>query len=254
MPPGQGGAVHYGGSHHGISLPNQTIYVNNLNDKLSKDILRRELYVLFSQFGSILDIVAMKTPKMRGQAFIVFQDIRAASIALSKLQDFEFYGKRLRIAYGRSKSDAVAKEEGTFVPRHKRKAGEGNAASARPKKVVSVAGAPAPVAAKGSSTAASSAPAAAAAPPPPAEPEVEDQPPNKLLFLSNLPVEITEIMLQTLFKQFPGLDEVRMVPGKPGIAFVEFGNETQSAQAKDTLQGFKLTPTNAMRITFAKQS
>jgi hypothetical protein len=40
-------------------------------------------------------------------------------------------------------------------------------------------------------------------------PEAEDQPPNKLLFLQNLPNEITEIMLQTLFKQFPGLSEVK---------------------------------------------
>ena len=48
--------------------------------------------------------------------------------------------------------------------------------------------------------------------------------------------------------------QVRMVPGKPGIAFVEFGSEAQSGQAKDTLQGFKLTPTNQMRITFAKKN
>ena len=37
---------------------------------------------------------------------------------------------------------------------------------------------------------------------------MEDQPPNKLLFLQNLPKEITELMLQALFKQFPGLTEV----------------------------------------------
>jgi hypothetical protein len=36
----------------------------------------RELYVLCSQFGSVLDVVALKTPKMRGQAFVVFQDLR----------------------------------------------------------------------------------------------------------------------------------------------------------------------------------
>jgi hypothetical protein len=34
---------------------------------------------------------------------------------------------------------------------------------------------------------------------------------------------------------------------------VEFTNESQATQAKDTLQGFKLTPQNAMRITFAKK-
>ncbi len=48
--------------------------------------------------------------------------------------------------------------------------------------------------------------------------------------------------------------QVRMVPGKPGIAFVEYGTEAQAAPAKDTLQGFKLTPTNAMRITYAKKT
>jgi len=82
----------------------------------------------------------------------------------------------------------------------------------------------------------------------------EEQAPNKILFLQRLPIEVNEVMLQALFKQFPGLQDVRMVPGKNGIAFVEFENDVQANQAKDTLQGFKLTPTNAMRITFAKKN
>ena len=82
----------------------------------------------------------------------------------------------------------------------------------------------------------------------------DDQPPNSILFLQRLPVEVNEAMLQALFKQFSGLQEVRMVPGKTGIAFVEFENEAQASQAKDTLQGFKLTPTNAIKITFAKKN
>lgn len=236
-------------------MPSQTIYFNNLNDKLSKEILRRELYVLCSQFGNVLDVVALKTPKMRGQAFVVFQDLRAASTALTKLQDFDFYGKRMRTAYSKSKSDAIAKEEGIFVPKHKRKAGEGNSIVPRHSKKSASGPAPAPAAASGTGAAAPAPPADAAAPAAPAPiPEAEDQPPNKLLFLQNLPNEITEIMLQTLFKQFPGLSEVRMVPGKPGIAFVEYGSDTQAGQAKDTLQGFKLTPTNTMRITYAKKT
>ena len=44
-----------------------------------------------------------------------------------------------------------------------------------------------------------------------------------------------------------------MVPGKTGIAFVEFQTAAQAGQGKDTLQGFKLTPTNALKITFAKK-
>lgn len=241
-------------------MPQQTIYINNLNDKISKEILRRELYVLCSQFGGVLDVVALKTPKMRGQAFVVFQDVRVASTALSKLQDFEFYGKRMRTAFSKEKSDAVAKEEGTFIPKHKRKAGEGNSLTHKhPKKTAHGPAAAAAGGAAGGAAADGAGQAAAPAAPAPAAaaaaiPDAEDQPPNKLLFLQNLPAEITEIMLQTLFKQFPGLTEVRMVPGKPGIAFVEYGTEAQAAPAKDTLQGFKLTPTNAMRITYAKKT
>lgn len=50
----------------------QTLYVNNLNDKLPKEQLKEELYLLFSQFGTILDVVALKTERMKGQAWIFF--------------------------------------------------------------------------------------------------------------------------------------------------------------------------------------
>jgi len=53
--------------------------------------------------------------------------------------------------------------------------------------------------------------------------------------------------------RFPGFKEVRLVPGRHDIAFVEFDKESQSTAAKDALQGFKITPTNAMKITFAKK-
>jgi len=55
--------------------------------------LKRSLYYLFSQFGHILDIVAMKTMKTRGQAFIIFKDLASATAALRSLQGFPFYGK-----------------------------------------------------------------------------------------------------------------------------------------------------------------
>lgn len=55
--------------------------------------LKRSLYALFSQFGQIVDIVAMKTMKMRGQAFVVFKELTAATNALRQLQGFPFYNK-----------------------------------------------------------------------------------------------------------------------------------------------------------------
>jgi hypothetical protein len=80
-----------------------------------------------------------------------------------------------------------------------------------------------------------------------------EQPPHHILFLTNLPEETNEMMLSMLFNQFPGFKEVRLVPGRADIAFVEFENEVQAGAAKDALQGFKITPNNAMKISFAKK-
>ncbi|CAK8692709.1 unnamed protein product [Clavelina lepadiformis] len=73
--------------------PNHTVYVNNLNEKIKKEELKKSLYAIFSQFGQILDIVAMKTLKMRGQAFVIFKDINSATNALRSMQGFPFYDK-----------------------------------------------------------------------------------------------------------------------------------------------------------------
>lgn len=55
--------------------------------------LKRSLYALFSQYGRILDVVALKTPKLRGQAWVVFTEITAASNAVRQMQNFPFYDK-----------------------------------------------------------------------------------------------------------------------------------------------------------------
>ena len=71
------------------------MYLTNLPDKLKKLDLRRALYTLFSTHGTVLDIVALKTTKMRGQAHIVFRDVYTSSQAMRSLQGYEFFGKEL---------------------------------------------------------------------------------------------------------------------------------------------------------------
>lgn len=73
--------------------PIQTLYINNLNDKLPKEQLKQSLYLLFSQFGTILDVVTLKTEKMRGQAWVSFLAVQSAVDAKNKLQGFDFFGK-----------------------------------------------------------------------------------------------------------------------------------------------------------------
>ena len=55
--------------------------------------LKKSLYAIFSQFGQILDIVALKSLKMRGQAFVIFKDINSGTNALRSMQGFPFYDK-----------------------------------------------------------------------------------------------------------------------------------------------------------------
>lgn len=51
--------------------------------------------MLFSTYGPVLDIVALKTMSMRGQAHVVFRDIQAATQAMRSLDGEEFLGRNL---------------------------------------------------------------------------------------------------------------------------------------------------------------
>ncbi|GMN37971.1 hypothetical protein TIFTF001_007249 [Ficus carica] len=250
--------------------PNVTIYINNLNEKIKLDELKKSLYAVFSQFGRILEVLAFKTLKHKGQAWVVFDDASSATNALRQMQGFPFYDKPMRIQYAKTKSDVIAKADGTFVPREKRKRHEEKGKKRKDQ-------IDANQAAMGLNPAYAGAYGAA-----PPESVVElptyitlfdvmqlsqipyaggvksvvpeaPAPPNNILFVQNLPHDATPMMLQMLFCQFAGFKEVRMVETKPGIAFVEYGDEMQSTVAMQGLQGFKITQQNLMLITYAKK-
>ena len=84
-------------------LPNQTLYINNLNEKIKvdgkktiyKSELKQAVFHLFAQYGEILEVHAKKTLKLRGQAFIVFKDLNAASSAKHGLNGSILFGNEL---------------------------------------------------------------------------------------------------------------------------------------------------------------
>lgn len=51
--------------------------------------------MLFSTYGPVLDVVALKTMKMRGQAHIVYRDVQTATQAMRALQGFELFGMQI---------------------------------------------------------------------------------------------------------------------------------------------------------------
>ncbi|KAI9671584.1 MAG: U2 snRNP complex subunit msl1 [Caeruleum heppii] len=97
--------------------PNQTnysLYCTNLPDKLQKQDLRLSLYTLFSTYGPVLDVVALKTMKCRGTAHIVYRDVQTSTQAMRSLQGFDFFGKEMRIQYAKTKSETISKLDGTY--------------------------------------------------------------------------------------------------------------------------------------------
>ncbi|CAG8848693.1 19258_t:CDS:2, partial [Racocetra persica] len=81
----------------------------------------------------------------------------------------------------------------------------------------------------------------------PTAPKGELEPQNRILYIQNLPPDVTDEMLSYLFEQYPGFKEVRLVPGKSDIAFVEYEADHQAAVAKEVLNGFKITHEKEMK-------
>lgn len=75
--------------------PNQSLYLQNLPEKLPKEDLKRALYMLFSTYGPVVDLNAVKSAKMRGQAHVLFKDIQTATQAMQQCQGLEFFGKEM---------------------------------------------------------------------------------------------------------------------------------------------------------------
>ncbi|KAL3530950.1 hypothetical protein ACH5RR_010272 [Cinchona calisaya] len=201
-------------------------------------------YSLLVVYGRILDIVSLKTAKLRGQAWVVFSEVTAASNAVRQMQNFPFYNKPMRIEYAKTNSDCIAKAEGTFDKKKKQE--EKAERKRRVEEAQETATPNGPRAERNGGPAAASRPGRTGA-----QEAVAD--PNNILFIQNLPNETTSMMLEVLFKQYPGFREVRMIEAKPGIAFVEFEDDIKSSVAMQALQGFKITPRNPMAITYAKK-
>jgi len=242
--------MHRGGQRYGDIPPNQTLFVNRLNEKIKIPELKCCLLELFSTYGEVIDIIASGSLKKKGQTFIVYRDISCATNALRALQGFNFLDKPMRIAYCKSKSDIVAHEDNTWKPRAKAGAAPKEDDKKKLANPAMRAGTPPPVKAK--SAAAPGAkmmahPGAGAT-----KSAGEDGQPSNVLFVENLPPEVNEMMLTMLFRQYPGFQEARLIKGR-NVAFIEYGDELQAGIAKHGLQGFMVTPEMALKIAFAKQ-
>lgn len=227
--------------------PNQTLYVKNIDWKVKKGLLRRALYSLFSRHGKVLEVIALRKDGLRGQAFIVMDSVAAATAALQAENGFTFFEKDLVIEYAKEKSDRIAKLDGTFVPKAKRRKTE----KQEQKEGGEEESKPPESAAEGQEETKDE--EGAEKKPDEAEDASEEspgEPPSRYLLAENLPSDCNEMMLGMLFRQYAGFKEVR-VP-RQGLAFIEFESEPHATVAKQRLQGFQITENDKLNLQYGK--
>ena len=97
----------------------ETLYVSNLNDKISVSDLKALIYEFFSAYGQVVAVQIVKKIPIRGTAFVSFKTVTQASIALRNSKGFILCGKELKVLFARKRSDPVLKLNGTYKPRYK---------------------------------------------------------------------------------------------------------------------------------------
>lgn len=80
--------------------PKETLYIQNINEKIKpKGIafayadIKYALFNLFEAFGQVLQVVAKRNDRMRGQAFVVFREVGEATAAKNNLNGYPIFGK-----------------------------------------------------------------------------------------------------------------------------------------------------------------
>jgi U2 small nuclear ribonucleoprotein B'' len=222
--------------------------------------MKTTLNNLFRHYGKVLDVVAHRNLRMRGQAFVSFPSADVALKAMKEVNKFPLYGKPMQITFAKTRSEAVVKAlspaefEAFHVERIKQKKRSRWDNPVRKKLKM-----------KKDALATGVMPDTTAAGPRRPTVQMPDEylPPNKILFVQNLPQDITKEALMVLFSpyvlvyscptstnvpdgiyymadRFENFYEIRMIPTKKDIAFVEYADEASATVAKDALHNSKL--------------
>ncbi|WVF69086.1 hypothetical protein IAT40_003860 [Kwoniella sp. CBS 6097] len=223
----------------------ETLYLQNLNEHVRIPVLKETLASLFKPYRPVLPVVAHRNVRMRGQAFVSFPDVESANEARKDVAEFPLYGKAIQISFARGRSDSVVKklDGDEQLEEHKKRRLEEKKIKRRNNPL------------RQKAQAKLKAEETGAAPLKKQRLQMPDEylPPNSVLFLQNLPEGTTSEDLREVFEVHPGLVEIRTIPAKKDIAFVEFADEGAATVAKDALHNFKIDGETKMKVTYARK-
>ena len=85
--------------------PSETVYIRNLKEDVKLNILKQEIQNIFKPYGEILQIIANKNIRMRGQAFVVFADVDGAQRAIDSVQGYALHDKPMVLNFAKTPSN-----------------------------------------------------------------------------------------------------------------------------------------------------
>ena len=173
---------------------------------------------------------------MRGQAWVVFGSVEAATKALNRLNDYVFFDKPIKAKFANENSDVIAKLEGKFVPREKKPetTSSGESTAKRAKLSNDTSSGPA----SGATTTGGGG-------------HDSNNPPGPILKVDNIPEDTSKESLIEIFSKYEGYLDLRHVPSKQ-LAFVEYKTTEYAKVVREGLRGYQISPSHKLRVNYAK--
>lgn len=228
-------------SDSGASVPSSaeinaqnTLYVNNLNEKVSLNKLKPVLDRLFGRYGSIVDISAHRNLRMKGQAFITYKDARSSARAIRKLQGRPIYKKPIRVTYAKTASDEENKLLGNTEAIDKRKEEKKQREETKQNKKVEERSLVTPSLSKNQVK------------------QWKSIPPHHILLLQNLQEhQLTVEYLEGKFSARNGFERIRLIKFRK-LAFIDFGLESNATECLEVVDPETEFGTGVL-LTYAKK-
>lgn len=210
-----------------------TVYVNHINEKIAQHKLQRVLRRLFGRYGTVLQVTSHGNLKMKGQAFITFEDAKSSEKAMAKLQNYPLFKKPISISLAKSESDDLVLKEGKtdLVEERKQKKAQRNEEQAKEKKSTDL-GATSKL----------------------TKSQVKywkSLPAHKVLLLQNVDKQhLSTEALETRFSNYASFETARAIPSR-NLAFINFENEDAATAC---LSAFDTTELGTdVLLTYAKK-
>lgn len=222
---------------------NPTLYLQNLNERVKLPDLKNALYQLFSNYGEVVEVHAKTNIRMRGQAFVIYQDEESAEAALQALRGYVFFGKPMRVNFSKKESDVIAKMRGQFeesdkAKREQRRVKELKEKSIKAKKKqidkLMKLRVDNDIATGGGTRRTGI--------------TFGEQQSNTKLLVEGLTKTTPTQVLQNLFESYPGFKDVNHIIQK-SVAFIEFESEEFAGAAMMALNGYSFKdPSNGEQL------